>query len=77
MKIQLRLFANIRKYHPTGNEEDEVEAQEGITIQQYARRLGIPDEYVKIIFVNGLKTDKEAILREGDRVGIFPPLAGG
>ena len=77
MRIQLRLFANIRKYHPTGNEEDELEAPDRITVGQYARQLGIPEKYVKIIFVNGLKTDQTAVLREGDRVGIFPPLAGG
>ena len=77
MKIQLRLFANIRKYHPTGNEEDELETPDGVTVGQYARQLGIPDQYVKIIFVNGLKTDEDTVLREGDRVGIFPPIAGG
>ncbi len=77
MKIHLWLFANIRKYHPTGNGDDALEAPDGITVGRYAQLLRIPEQYVKIIFVNGVKADKDTVLRDGDRVGVFPPLAGG
>jgi molybdopterin converting factor small subunit len=32
---------------------------------------------VKIIFLNGIHASGEETLREGDRVGVFPPVAGG
>ena len=77
MKIHLCLFANIRKYHPTGNGDDRWTAPDGITVGRIRPASGIPEQYVKIIFVNGVKADKDTVLRDGDRVGVFPPLACG
>jgi len=30
-----------------------------------------------MIFLNGLHATGDEVLREGDRVGVFPPVAGG
>jgi molybdopterin converting factor small subunit len=32
---------------------------------------------VKLIFLNGLHAQGDEILSEGDRVGVFPAVAGG
>jgi molybdopterin converting factor small subunit len=39
--------------------------------------LGIPEEEVKIIFINGVKKELHAPLADGDRLGLFPAVGGG
>jgi molybdopterin synthase sulfur carrier subunit len=80
MKIELRLFASLTRYLPEAGASafsNTVEVEEGITVEALMDRLGIPREQPKIIFVNGRHAQPTHILQEGDRLGIFPPLAGG
>jgi molybdopterin converting factor small subunit len=37
----------------------------------------IPPEAPKVIFLNGVHATGNEVLKEGDRVGAFPPVAGG
>lgn len=77
MKIYLKLFANLKKHHPTGNPDEPVELPDGTTIDQFIARSKIPDPEAKIIFVNNRKAGRDQVLKDGDRLSIFPPLAGG
>ena len=54
-----------------------VEIEEGTTIEASLDQLKIPREQPKIIFLNGIHAGVSAVLKEGDRLGVFPPLAGG
>ena len=74
MNVELNLYASLARSVPrTGP----VEVGENTTILGLLRRLGVPMEKVKIVFLNGLHASGEEILRDGDRVGVFPPVAGG
>ncbi len=80
MKIELNLYASLARYLPRdagapGNRIREV--SEGTTILELLHDLQVPMDKVKLIFVNGLHARSDEILREGDRVGVFPPVAGG
>ncbi len=80
MKIQLTLFASLARFLP--NPEGAgfpklVEIEEGTTIETLLDHLKIPREQPKIIFLNGMHAEGTAVLKEGDRLGIFPPVAGG
>lgn len=79
MKIELRLFASLSRYLPerqTGN-LCAMEIPEGTTIKELFQRLAIPAEIRKIIIVNGVHASDNQTLAEGDRIGVFPPVAGG
>jgi dUTP pyrophosphatase len=39
--------------------------------------LGLPDEAIRHVFVNGRRVALDYVPRPGDEVAIFPPLAGG
>jgi sulfur carrier protein ThiS len=54
-----------------------VEVAEGLTIQELLRQLKVPLDSVKVVFLNGLHATGEQVLQPGDRVGVFPPVAGG
>jgi sulfur carrier protein ThiS len=74
MKVELNLYASLARFVPrTGPMEIDGET----TILGLLRRLDVPMEKVKIIFLNGIHASGDETLREGDRVGVFPPVAGG
>jgi molybdopterin synthase sulfur carrier subunit len=73
--IELKLFVTLAKYLPDGS--DQYEIRENTTIQQLIELLDIPGDLVKLIFVNGRRQDRDYIIRNGDRIGFFPPVGGG
>jgi molybdopterin converting factor small subunit len=79
MEIEVKLFATLRDYLPKGSErfscKMEIESQ--TRIQDILMRLKIPEEMPKIILVNGVHGKREQILKEGDVLSVFPPVAGG
>ncbi|OHE21790.1 MAG: hypothetical protein A2Z43_07030 [Syntrophobacterales bacterium RBG_19FT_COMBO_59_10] len=79
MRIELNLFASLARYvsREAGRFTGEIEVGKGVTILQLLRSLNLPMEKVKLIFLNGVHARGDEVLQEGDRVGVFPPVAGG
>lgn len=74
MSIIINCFATLAGYAPPGGV---LEHGPGMTVGSLVDGLKIPREQVKTVFVNGLHADWEKPLSEGDRVGVFPAVAGG
>lgn len=79
MKIELRLYASLGRYMPERKPgpSETMEVVEGSTIRSLLEILKVPLDSVKIIFLNGLHANGDEVLKDGDRVGVFPPVAGG
>ncbi len=79
IRIDVRLYATLRRYTPDVGlgEAMNLDMEEGSTLQQLFERLGVPPGEVKRIIVNGIARDISYRLLNGDRVAIFPPVAGG
>jgi molybdopterin synthase sulfur carrier subunit len=78
MRIELKLYASLSRYMPEEwRDSPTVEANEGITVKGLLETMKVPPEAVKLVFLNGLHAKGDEVLREGDRVGVFPPVAGG
>ena len=80
MKIQLNLFASLSRFLPVPPKSgfsNLLEVSEGTTIGSLLTDLKVPADLPKIIFLNGLHAEATTVLKDGDRVGVFPPLAGG
>ncbi|MBG0790094.1 MAG: MoaD/ThiS family protein [Desulfovibrionaceae bacterium] len=75
MGIELKCFATLAKFLPENWDDYPVEP--GETIRSLIRRLGMPEESVTLMFVNSVRVDLDAEIKEGDRVGLFPPVGGG
>ena len=75
IKINLKLFVTLSKYLPEDSECFEL--SENTSVEKLISDLGIEDGIVKLIFVNGKKQDGKYLLKNGDRVGLFPPVGGG
>jgi sulfur carrier protein len=79
MEIEVKLFATLRDYLPKESTRFscKMEVDDHTRVQDILARLKIPDEMPKIILVNGIHGKKEQILKGGDVLSIFPPVAGG
>jgi molybdopterin synthase sulfur carrier subunit len=79
MEIEIKLFATLRDYLPKGSSRFSCKmgVDSHTQVQDILSRLKIPEDMPKIILVNGIHGKKEQILKEGDVLSIFPPVAGG
>ncbi len=80
MKVELKLYASLKRHvkEKAGIPvPDVVEIIENTQVKQLLERFSIPLDMVKLIFLNGVHATGEDILKDGDRIGVFPPVAGG
>jgi sulfur-carrier protein len=79
MEIEVKLFATLRDYLPKGSSRFscKMEVNGDTRIQDILLKLKVPDDIPKIILVNGIHGKLEQVLKEGDVLSIFPPVAGG
>ena len=54
----------------------EVEVPDGSTVGHLSNQLGLPGRHC-VFVVNGQTVEPDAVLRDGDRLQAFPPMAGG
>jgi sulfur carrier protein ThiS len=79
MKIEVVLYAQLACLLPgdrTGNAAS-MEVEDGCTIRDVLVSLNVPPNAPKILFVNGRHAKDDQVLAEGNRLAVFPPIAGG
>jgi len=79
MKIEVVLYAQLACRLPgerAGN-SCPMDVQDGCAISDVLTSLDIPLDSPKILFINGRHAKEDTILKEGDRLAVFPPIAGG
>lgn len=78
MVLEVRLFATLRNYFPDKpGGVLSMEAAEGSTVDELIARLPLNPDEIKIIMVNGIQAQPGQTLKNGDRIGLFPPVGGG
>ena len=79
VRIEVRLYATLRRYCPAPDQENSLLLQvpEDMSLNDLLERLKVPKQEAKILFVNNRSQSIDYVLRDGDRVGIFPQVAGG
>jgi molybdopterin synthase sulfur carrier subunit len=79
VKVFVKLYALLRKHHPGPNRSIplEVELPEGAVVADLVPVLNLPGEIVRSAFVNNEAAQLQTALKDGDQVGLFPPVVGG
>lgn len=79
MKIEIHLYASLATYLPEDakNKLCIMELPDDFIVDDLIEELKLPVKSVKLIFINGVHADRATKLKDGDRVGIFPPVGGG
>ena len=78
MQIKIRLFANAKSLVPEGRPSICIkDVQNQMTVGQVIKELGLPDDIPLILTVNHSHATYDFVLKDGDVLSIFPPIAGG
>ena len=79
IRVEVALFATLRKYHPHKPETGAIwlDVPVGTTIDEVLTIMNIPVEQTKQAFVSSRQRKGDYVIQDGERVGIFPPIAGG
>jgi len=75
MGIEIKCFATLAKFIPENGTNYPIEP--GETVRSLVHKLGMPEEEVTLIFINSLRSKLDSEIKDGDRVGLFPPVGGG
>lgn len=75
--IEVHLYGKLRRFSdnldPTRDSIVNLPVEEGDTIEDIIRRIGIPNEEIgSNIFLNGEYSALKRRARDGDRLGVFP-----
>lgn len=79
MEIEVKLFATLMDYLPKGSSQFscKLTVNSTNTVRDVLKKLTVPDEIPKIILVNGVHSNLDRVLKFGDVLSVFPPVAGG
>ncbi len=79
MRISVGLSGSLRRHIPegAGGSPFDLEIEGDPTAFEVMARLGVPPEPSPIVTVNGVQVDPSTVVREGQQISFFPPLAGG
>jgi len=76
-KVEVKVFATLRKHIQGEENQLEVKIEPGDTVADICARLGIPKDEVKMVFANNRKFSLDEQVIDGDSISLFPPVAGG
>ena len=74
MNVKVKLFASLRSFGP---DEQVLALPENTTIEDVVHILRIPPTIRLLRIVNGEHRPVGHVLRDGDDLALFPPIAGG
>ncbi len=83
MKIRLKLYASLRDYLPEGAVDNaiDIDVPDGASPNEIVDRYHVPGKLRHLVLVNGVYADRherdEPMLRDGDTLAVWPPIAGG
>ncbi len=74
MRVRVKCFATLGDHTPP---EGVLELADGSAVRAMLPLLQLEEADIKLVFVNSKNSDLEAVLADGDQVGIFPAVGGG
>lgn len=74
MKIELKLFVTLSQY---GKEIQTVDLPERATVSDVIEMFKIPENMPKLNILNNVHVKRDHVLKDGDTLALFPPIAGG
>lgn len=80
ISVTVKIHYGFKKFLPPGMTGDPfvISLENRTTLAQLLEnKIRFPGEIPTLILINGLHADKKQPLKDGDRISIFSPMAGG
>jgi molybdopterin converting factor small subunit len=77
VSVTLRSILAKFRPDPKNREPFPVQLDAGATVGDLIAKLRVSDKLARLIFVNHVRCDYDAVLPDGANIDVFPPIAGG
>ena len=79
IQVRVKLFATLARslVDVKSGIPFQVVLADGADVADLIRRLKLPPQEVKLVFVNGRACPMQRVLEADDEIGLFPPIGGG
>lgn len=77
MIVYLKLYADLQPQGSTGDAPTPHDVPQASTAGELLAYARVDNRSAKIILVNGIHAGADEVLKDGDVVSVFPPVAGG
>ena len=83
MRITLKLFASLGQFLPAGAKANaaQVEVPDGASAHQVLAQFAVPLAQAHLVLLNGTYLDagarERSLIKDGDALAVWPPVAGG
>ena len=79
MSVLVKLSTSLRRHVPGYQPIPGLELEDvaGISLGELINRLGLPAKEIRVTMINGRHAAWDKVIKDGDRVGIFPAVGGG
>jgi len=79
MRVTVKLFATLVRFtdNSRSGKPFEVELPDGSLVKDLINLLNIPPQETHVVFINNIIEEHDSNLKDGDVVGLFPPVGGG
>lgn len=75
MRITVDLFADLRRYCDRPSFDLVIDPE--TTLREIMTEIGVPEDLPVMAVINEMMASLDDKLKDGDRVGLFPPMGGG
>lgn len=75
--IEVKLYAYLPNISKSRRRELKISPEEGLTVQDILVREELPQQIASVVMVNGRRVEMDYLLKDGDEMAVFPPVAGG
>jgi molybdopterin converting factor small subunit len=80
MQVRIKLMAALRSKLPADASAGvvQLDVPPGTSVAAVLERLGIQSGHIHLVTINGdMEPDRDRMVRDGDAIVVFPPVAGG
>ena len=81
ISVTVKIHHGFKKFLPAGMKTGdpwEISLEENTAVGDLLRdKIKLPVDMPKLILINGLHSKKQQTLKDGDKVSLFMPMAGG
>jgi molybdopterin converting factor small subunit len=76
MRIEIKLYGDLKKHAPGDQNPFALTVEPGTTLGDIHDKLAIPQEF-QVSLINGRPANRKTPMNAGDTLVVFPPIAGG
>lgn len=79
LQVEVKFFGGIENFIPGTqfNRTIQIDIPQEYTVRMLLKKINVPDEIAIFFLVNDVYKDFDVILFNGDKISIFPAVAGG